>query len=262
MNKSARILTACAGALTIGAAATAQQQPGAQQDTSWSVGAIGFANPSPFEGDDTQILAVPFISYQGDRFYLRGLEAGYSLIKPQFGPGSPAVKPTLDIIATARNRPGNTRSKFNGEVGVRAGLMGQFGIVNVTAVQDVTGVHKGQELTASYSYRFGGTGKVAVIPTVGISWQSEGLAQHMWGVTAEERADMIADEDDLILPVYDVPGSAFTYNAGLFINYQISDRWNAVVLANARYLDKDIRDNPAIDRDIDLGFGLGVAYNF
>ena len=59
-----------------------------------------------------------------------------------------------------------------------------------------------------------------------------------------------------------MPGSAFTYNAGLFINYQISDRWNAVVLANARYLDSDIRDNPAIDRDVDLGFGFGIAYNF
>ena len=201
MKYSARILAASAGVLAVGATASAQQQPGAQQETSWSVGAIGFANPSPFEGDDTQILAVPFISYQSDRFYLRGLEAGYMLVKPQFGPGSPAVKPTLSVIATGRNRPGNTRGKFNGEVGLRAGLMGQFGIVDVTAVQDVTGVHKGQEVTASYSYRFGGTGKVAVIPTIGVSWQSEGLAQHMWGVTAEERADMIADEDDLILPV-------------------------------------------------------------
>lgn len=262
MKYLTRIWAASAAVLAVGNAAQAQQQPGVQQQTNWSVGAIGFASPSPFEGDDTEIQAFPFISYQGERFYLRGLEAGYMLLKPQYGPNAPSLQPTLSIIATARNLPGSTRDKFNGELGIRAGLMGDFGIFDVTAVQDVTGVHDGHELTATYSYRFGGRGKLSVIPSVGISWQSEGLAQHLWGVTAQDRSDMIEDGDDLILPVYDVPGSAFTYNAGLFVNYQFNDRWNAVVIGNARYLDSDIRDNPAIDRDVDLSVGLAIAYNF
>jgi outer membrane scaffolding protein for murein synthesis (MipA/OmpV family) len=252
------MMTGTALAVPILAGAT-QAQETEEAGGRWSVGAIGFVSPSPFAGEDTELQAFPFVSYQGDRFYLRGLEAGYHVVKPARGPG---LHPSFSVLASARSQPGTSRDKFNGELGLRAGLSGTFGSISLTALQDVTGVHDGQELELSYSYRFAGDGGWALMPSVGISWQSEGLAQHMWGVTAEEQADMIADGDDVILPVYDVPGSAFTYNAGLMATYDFNDRWGAMLMANARYLDSDIRDNPGIDRDVDLSFGLGISYRF
>ncbi|NVJ96988.1 MAG: MipA/OmpV family protein [Alphaproteobacteria bacterium] len=228
------------------------------QEKKWSVGALGLVSVSPFAGEDTEILPVPYLAYRGERFYLEGLEAGYHLVEPMRGPGTQFV---ADVIASARMTPGTSRDKVTLDAGLRLGVRGKFGSLTATGLHDVTGEHDGMELRADYSYTFMGD-DYFITPSVGISWQNRKLANHMWGVTADQHADMIADGDDVVLPVYQLDGSAVNYEAGLTAIYLVNDRVNLIGFSRATYLDKDVRANPAIEKKYDLTIGLGIAYSF
>lgn len=227
-------------------------------DQRWSVGALGLLNVSPFAGDDAEVLPVPYISYRGERFYLEGLEAGYHLLKPQRGPGPAFV---LDMVTAARMTPGTSRDKVTVDAGLRLGVEGKYGSLSLTGLQDITGEHDGTELRAAYSYTFRSQ-DYFITPSIGASWQSRKLANHMWGVTPEQQAGMVEDGEDVILPIYSLPDSVLNYEAGLTAVYMLGDRLNLIGFSRASYLDKDVRDNPGIDKKYDLTVGFGIAYSF
>lgn len=227
-------------------------------DQRWSVGALGLLNISPFAGEDDEVLPVPYISYRGERFYLEGLEAGYHLMTPRRGPGTALV---LDVVTAARMTPGSSRDKVTVDAGLRFGLEGKFGSLSLTGLQDITGEHDGMELGASYSYTFRGA-DYFITPGIGVSWQNKKMANHMWGVTAEQQAGMIEDGEEVILPIYSLSDSLLNYEAGVTAVYMLNDRLNLVGFSQATYLDRDVRDNPGIDRKYALTVGLGIAYSF
>lgn len=231
----------------------------------WTVGALGLVNRSPFAlentdadgGDTYQNLVVPYIAYRGDKFYLEGLEAGFHLLEPV--DGSDLIL-SLDVIASARMQTGESKDSITADAGLRVKVAGPYGEVAITGLQDVTGEHNGREFAVRYSYSF--TDKKWIIsPSVGVVWQSEGLADHMWGVTAEEQADMLADGDP-VLPLYLVGESVLNYEAGLFASYRISNGWSAIGFGNVTFLDDNIKANPGINKDINTTIGLGLAYSF
>lgn len=231
----------------------------------WTVGALGLVNRSPFELENTdadgdekyQNMVVPYIAYRGDNFYLEGLEAGFHLLKPADGSD---LTLSLDVIASARMQTGESRDSITADAGLRAKVAGPFGELAITGLQDVTGEHDGREFAARYSYSFTGQ-KWIITPSVGVVWQSEGLADHMWGVTAEEQADMIADGDP-VLPLYQIGDSVLNYEAGLFASYRFGGGWSVIGFGSVTFLDDKIKANPGINKDIDATIGLGLAYSF
>lgn len=231
----------------------------------WSVGVLGLANRSPFEAENTDAdssnkvnyMAVPYVAYRGERFFIEGLELGYHLVKPQDGSD---LSLAVDVLASARMRPGDSRDKVTADAGLRLSLAGAFGQISATGLQDVTGEHDGTELRASYSYSFNGP-KWTVTPRVGVTWQSEKLANYSWGTTAEEHAKM-QSEGDIILPIFSVGESVLNYEASLFGMYRFADRWAAIGFASGTWLDTKIRANPGINKKFDATIGLGLSYSF
>ncbi len=73
MNRHCWMLGALLGASTIGCA-TAQSGP-----PQWSVGLGVAASDSPYAGEGQRLRAFPFIGWEGERAYLRGLEFGLRL---------------------------------------------------------------------------------------------------------------------------------------------------------------------------------------
>lgn len=254
MKTLVRMAAGAAVATGVGTAALAQEGG----PPKWSVGALGLFNDSPFAAEDSEINAVPYIAYRGERFYLEGLEAGFRLLPPAEGDG-PSL--SLDVIAAARMQPGTSRDKVTADVGLRAGLHGSFGSLTVTGLYDITDTFSGIEARADYSYTFT-SDKLFITPKVGAVWQQKKTANYMWGVTQEQQDKMIADNKSVILPVYQLDDFAVNYEGSLTAVYQMTDRVSLISFVSGTYLDKDIRDNPGIDKRYNLTAGFGVAYNF
>ncbi|WP_308909091.1 MipA/OmpV family protein [Pseudokordiimonas caeni] len=224
----------------------------------WSVGAIGLYYDTPFAAEDNEFQAVPYVAYRGDRFFIDATALGYHLIKPDEEAG---LSFGLDVIAAARMLPGESRNKVTADMGLRASIGGGMGRLDLTALQDVTDTHNGTELSAIYEYDFQITDKFTLSPSVGVTWQSRKLANHMWGITQKQQDRMI-EKDKPVLPLYALSGSVVNYQGGLTAVYGLSDSWTLIGFAEGAYLDKDIRDHPGIDKKYELTLGFGLAYNF
>lgn len=230
-----------------------------EDDHKWSAGAIGFVNPSPFVGEKTEIRVFPYVSYSGDRVYLRGLEAGYKAIKPQRG--APGAQVSFDMMVRARPQPGSSRDGFSLDAGARFGVDTSIGTVALTALQEVSGKHDGLELELGLSRRFSGA-DWAITPSLSVAWQSRGLANYLWGVSAADRLDMVVSGTNALLPAFELDGSVVNANAGLVASYDLTARWSMVLFGRATWLGSNARENPWIDNRMDASVGLAVAYAF
>ncbi len=245
---TALVVSSC---ITVGAAA--QDGP-----PKWTVGGIGLLYESPFEAEGSSFNAFPYVAYRGERFYLEGLELGYRLLpQPE---NADDLHLSFDLIASARMLPGSSRDKITADVGARLGLHGSFGSLSAEILQDVTDTHNGQEVSVGYSYTFH-SDKLTITPGVKATWQSSKLANHMWGVTEKQRAEML-EKDKPLLPLYSLSDDVINYSAELMAMYSIDDRWSVLAFGNASYLDKKVRANPGITKKYDLTIGFGVAYSF
>lgn len=265
MNTGIKAVACTAVALLAWAPGAFAQQSEGGEAPKWSVGVIGLAGRSPFEaehiaqdGDEKINYQVfPYVAYRGDRFFIEGMGLGYHLLKPS---EHSAFQLSLDAVASARTIGGYSRDKITADAGLRLGLAGDLGALSFTGLQDVTDTHNGTEISATYSYSFEGE-KWSLTPSVGVQWQSQKLANHMWGVTADQQATLL-EKGKALLPLYQVTESATNYTAGLMVNYRMSNSWSVIAFAQGTWLDKTIRANPGIDEKFDAVMGLGLAYSF
>lgn len=140
-----------------------------------------------------------------------------------------------------------------------AGLAGlEYGYYNhhwdasIQLLQDVTAVHKGQEIRAAAS-RFVNIGGQSFQLAGGFSWQSADLLQYYYGVEAEE---------------VDTPELAYSPKAGLspFVRIDwrkpISKKWYWQATLHHRWLSKEITGSPLLDEDAVLTVYVGGVYHF
>ena len=263
-NKLIRMASAVALSL-LWTTTTMAQDSRADGPPKWTVGAIGIVGKSPFEAENTDAdgnakygyKVFPHIAYRGERFFIEGLSVGYHLLKPS---EQDSLQFSVDVIASARPIAGFSRNKITADAGLRLGAAGTFGTLSVSGLQDVTDTHNGTELSATYSYSFEGE-KWSITPSVGMVWQSENLANYMWGVTKKQQDTLLSDDKPL-LPIYQVTDTAVNYTAGLMASYRFEGNWSVISFANTTWLDKSIRANPGINKKRDTIIGLGIAYSF
>ncbi|WP_417624077.1 MipA/OmpV family protein [Paremcibacter congregatus] len=241
-------------------AALAEERGGGK----WSVGAGMMMNSSPFAAEGTSVTPIPYVAYESEGLFLQGIEGGYHIT------ASAEEKKAgffLDVVGSGRFRAGETRQKFTVDLGLRAGMRSDFGVFDVTFLQDVTGTSNGQEVIGAYSYTFHDQRyKWIFTPRVGMSWMSRKMANYVWGVTQGQHNKMVADNvensDKPVLPVYEPGAAVMNYFAGATLVHRLDDHWSAFALSQVTRLDRKITDNPGIDKDYDLTLGMGVSYSF
>ncbi|MEX0300609.1 MAG: MipA/OmpV family protein [Kordiimonas sp.] len=156
--------------------------------------------------------------------------------------------------------PGSSRSKVTADAGLKLGVSGQFGFLNITGLRDVTDTHNGYEVKATYGYSFQGE-KTSFTPSVSAIWQDKNMSNHMWGVTQKQQDKMIKDNKS-VLPVFALTESVVNFSADMVFTYRFADSWSFIAFGGATYLDKKVRENPGIDKKFDATLGLGVGYSF
>ena len=226
----------------------------------WSVGMGTVVSNSPFRGEKITVTPIPIIDYSSKNLFIRGLRAGFHLQKvanPREG-GFFA-----DVFVSPRIRPGDSRRKISVDGGLSGGYQSIAGTITLSLLQDISGLNDGMELNLSYSFPYLTSGKKHFfLPKLEITYQSEDLANYLWGIDTETYQKTLANPEEVVLQPYTLDSSTFNYSASMTHIFRITENWNTLSMAKITSLGSDITDNPAVERQFDYSFIFGFAYTF
>ncbi|MCZ8257151.1 MAG: MipA/OmpV family protein, partial [Polaromonas sp.] len=182
-------------AAVTGAYAQPRPEPGASP---WGLGVGVAARTDIYAGESAKLRAVPLISYQGEKFFWRGISGGYHLLsrdgftldatlsarlagikKEDFG--------VAELAARGINR--NLLDDRDGglDLGIAGSFTGQMGVVELALKADVSGASKGYEASAKYGYPLQ-WGSTTITPNIAVSHHSAKLANYYYGTLDAEVA--------------------------------------------------------------------------
>ena len=233
---------------TTGSTGTSAQTQGSR----WALGVGTAVSSSVYAGEDTRVTPFPLVSYEGERFFWRGISGGARLIKQ---PGF-----TLDITLSAR-MDGVDRDDFGEaelrargidralledrdnalDLGLAAGWRGAAGSLEFEIKGDVTGASKGYEAGVKYAYTMQ-WGRTLVSPGVSVSHLSKKLANYYYGTLPEEAARGVHNYQ---------PGSAVVPRIGVDVVHPFAGRWALIANVSYRKLPGKLKDSPLVEQDTD-----------
>ena len=212
---------------------------------------------SEYRGYDPTILPLPFFSYTGGRFFIRGLTGGVSLYKDTHHAFSldlsylPQEFEASDSDDSAMRRLNDRDSSML--AGASYALTTAYGLARLSVATDILGKSNGIIADASYSYPFQ-LNTLKITPAVGGTWTSGDYNSYYYGISLNESRQSG-------LRPYDAD-SGFSPYVALNILFGITDRVNLMLHSRVTYLSGEITDSPMVDQDYKYSFGLAVTYSF
>ena len=227
----------------------------------WSVGLGAMIKDSPYAGEGTDVQPIPLVSYEGERFYFRGISAGWRLIDADEFELSALAKLRFDGFKVddlgrgelARNGL-DYRLLEDRDMGLDLGLgmtwKGRGGELELEFLADATATSKGQEVSLEYGYPIE-VGRGQLTPTIGVTWQSEDLANYYYGTFDEEVARGVV--------VYK-PGSATIPHVGVQYFRPFGANWSMIGFLRYSTLPDKISDSPLLESDTDDATSLFIGF--
>ncbi len=238
--------------------------PGEQGPPRWGLGIGAVVTDSPYAGEGTRVMPFPLVSYNGDRFYVEGISAGWKFIESNNFNAAVVAKARMDGFDV--KDLGRRELADNGidyrlledrdkalDLGTKLVWRGSFGELEFEALADVTDASGGQEASLQYGYGFK-AGKGQLTPNVGVTWQSKDMGNYYYGTLKEEVARGVVDYR---------PGSVTVPHVGVSYFRPLGEKWSMMGFAQYKLLPDKITDSPLIERDTDgsatvfLGFMRG-----
>ena len=222
----------------------------------FGVGVGVIAQSSPYrETDSGQVLAIPAITYIGERVQILGPVAQAGLVNWE----------RARLAATARYRLGaydEEDSEYLEGMGDR-----KDSLFAGVAVQGQ--LPAGLRVSGGYEHdvldRVGGgegrleirrgfqIGRVSVAPGIGATWLTAELARHEYGVKeGEARVDRAAYR----------PGDAVNLDLGLGLTLAWGESWRVILDGRVEWLAGELRDSPLVDKGEVLHLFGAVNYTF
>lgn len=225
----------------------------------WSLGIAGMFSTSPYKSYDNTILPLPMVSYEGERFFLKGLEAGMYLWKND--------KHEVSIGAQYFGmsfKPGDTDNVQLKQLDKRSStLMAKasyayslpYGMqVGASVSQDVLGKHKGFIGELSFRAPLLVKERFMVFSEIGVQWSSQKVNDYYYGISSKEATRSG-------LPQYKAK-SGHTPVAGIQAMYNFNDRWSAMVGAQVEFLNSKVKNSPMVGKSVTTSIMAGVQFSF
>ena len=266
MTTSNTTRLAAIGALALGiavapAAGHAQDGPPSR----WSLGLGQVATDSAYAGEDVRYTPFPLVSYEGERFFFRGVTAGWRFVRTE--------RFTLAGIARVRldgfdiDDLGRDELARNGldaalledrddslDTGLRAQWRGAAGELELEVLADVTDAGGGFQVELGYEYPYR-IGEVRVVPGAGVRWLSDDTANYYYGTLPEEvaRGSLRYEPDAVAIP-----------SVGIDFARPFGRSWVGLASFSYRSLPGEIERSPLIERDRngETSVLLGVSRSF
>ena len=247
MNMSRTLIAAAVAAASFSAAAG-----------DLSIGATTFLNFPAYKDADVQVYPLPLIKYEGDHFYVDGIEAGTFLFKnenqkvklglgwmPQYFDASKSDDAQINRLD---DRKSTLAADFSYE------LEGKFGKVTLGITADLLGESDGYLVHGGYSYTWL-INRTAVTPSVGFMWADSKFNDYYYGISATEsrRSGLAAYKaDSSISPVL-----------GLNVAHRIDANWTVFGSTYMKFLSSEVKDSPMTEgKSAAWTVGAGVMYHF
>jgi outer membrane protein len=168
------------------------------------------------------------------------------------GDFAPLVNPETGAILQQQVEVKPRDRDYAVELGLETLIDGDWGVATLRAFHDVSGTHRGYELSADYSWRWI-TGRLSLAPVLGVSYKSGQLNDYYWGVHR--------DEVSLALPEYHARGG-FGAEVGIRAVYFISRHLRVAVSMNYERLSDEVAASPLAQDDYVTGYFSGLAWTF
>jgi outer membrane protein len=238
--------------VSFGALAQAADSDEGGPPPGWGLGLAAAMFNSPYAGEGTRVVPIPLISYQGERFYFRGISAGWQFYRSDSFEFAAVLKPRLDgfkvddlgRVELARNgidyRLIEDR-KGSVDAGVAMKWSGAAGELELEILADVADKSGGQEASLQYGYPFdvgGGT----LTPQVGVTWLSKDNANYYYGTLDKEIARGVIDYK---------PGSAVVPHIGVSYFRPLGEKWTLMGSFKYSSLPDEITASPFVEPDTD-----------
>ena len=221
---------------------------------------LGYATGvSPYKGYDTKQAVLPWVSYENDYFYLRGLSLGLKLYD----------RDSLELSAFLAYDPQRFKSSDSSDrqlkrlknrsdgflAGGRAMFNHQVGIFSASLAGDISDHSRGFAGQFSYAKPFD-LDPFTLTPVVGLYWASDQYNDYYYGVSRQEAAASG-------LPAYQAEASVSPFGA-LKADLALGEEKRFGIFAQAEviFLASTIKDSPMVDRSTSVGFSTGFRYSF
>ncbi|QWT22189.1 MipA/OmpV family protein [Bacillus sp. NP157] len=248
-------LAAAVAAVALPVAAPAQEAP---RTSSWGVGAMVVANESPYRDYKTDAIALPALSYEGKRIYLRGATVGFRLYNTQASELSLIASPLGFRFRGKDSDDARLRRLSDRDISGLAGVAwrygdAEWGVVQASFQKELTGHGGGTVADASYAFPIRKGGMI-LTPRVGVTRNSAEMNNYYFGV---DRGDALKSG----LPGYRAKGGNSPY-VDLSLVQMLGRHWT--VAAGFRYaaLPDTVADSPMVDKDSTSTIFGSVMYRF
>ncbi|HBK47219.1 MAG TPA: MipA/OmpV family protein [Xanthomonadaceae bacterium] len=230
-------------------------------DDRWSLGVAARIKDSPYAGEGTNVRPLPLVTYEGDRFFWRGLSGGVHLVKGDTF--------ALDAVLSGRfdgfdiEDLGRRELLANGldadlledrddglDAGLAASWRGRAGELKIEALADVTDASGGYELSLDYGYALH-WGRTTIVPGAGVTWMSKDLADYYYGILDEEVARGVTAYR---------PGSAVVPEVSVGFSRPLGRKWRIVGSVKYEFLPNEISDSPLLEPDTSGAARLSIGF--
>lgn len=220
---------------------------------------LGIASfQDPQKGMDTRHLAIPLISYTGERLSFQVTTLSYRF----------ANLGDLEVSALAAGRlQGYDTADSPYLAGMKdrsntldGGISFDWRGFSLSYTHDLLAKHKGDEIAFSYAKGFG-VGKAEVMLGAGVTWQSEKLNQYYYGVTPSEASSLIVNGKVFNRTAYKTE-DAISPKINMLVKYPVFDSWALIGGAEVNFLPEEITDSPIIENKNAWGVFAGIVRMF
>lgn len=231
----------------------------------WSAGLAAVHSESEYAGEGGRTRLLPLVSYEGERFYLRGASFGYRAYSSDrfelrtFLSGRLDGVDADDLGVAELARRGVDRALLDDrddslDAGVGASWKGVAGKLDLDVRADVTDTSGGHEIALDYSYPMT-FGRTSVVPSIGVLRLSADMADYYYGTLDSEVARGV---------VRYRPGAVTVPRTGVSLVHRFAQRWALVANLEYRALPGELEDSPLVEEDTDYRASLfiGVSRGF
>lgn len=223
----------------------------------FSLGAGVAASTSPYKSQDASLSAAPLVTYDSDRLYLRGTEAGVYIWKNEQHAIGAGVEYSWmnydpdDSDDAGMKKLDKRRSTLM--AGLSYSYTGAWGMIRAGLARDILGKSDGYVAEASYRLPIVRE-KLTVLPGAGVSWKSGKEADYYFGVSRGESARSGIKRYEA--------GAAVLPFVSVEAKYTITERWSAVAALKAELLTGSIKDSPMVGRSATVSGAIGAQFTF
>lgn len=228
-----------------------------EPSSEWGVSGAVILTPAPYKDYDNDVMALPLVSYEGDRLFWRGLGGGYYLLKDEkhklslnayymglaFDPDDTGVQ--------AMKHLDKRRSTLIAGVGYS--YNDSWGTIRTEVSADALGNSNSVLAEVAYLYNFK-RGKATITPGLGVLWSNSSHNNYYYGISNQEASRSG-------LTHYNADDTVSSY-LELSLAYQFNKNWHAFFNGRVTYLGSEIKDSPMVDQSYSPMLITGMHYSF